>query len=268
MVGGGAHARARLDLDLDQLAVVRPAGDHRRRQEVGDVRALPPRQHLDVVQIALEQILERDLLGLVLVTHGDVLVAGQAAAAVADARAQEVAADPLVQAHRVGDHADVGAHLLAHVGDLVDERDLGREEGVGCVLDHLGAGRVGADDRRVDVMVKGFDDVAVGALQAADDDPVGLHEVGDRAALAKELRIRDVADVLQAARGHVGPQPLAGAHGHRALHHQHDPLVELRDAVDHAVDARQVGVAGVRGRRVDADEHHPARGRTPRPCRG
>jgi len=34
----------------------------------------------------------------------------------------------------VGDHADVGAHLLAHVGDLVDERDLGGEEGVEAYL--------------------------------------------------------------------------------------------------------------------------------------
>jgi len=54
-------------------------------------------------------------------------------------------------------------------------------------------------------MVKGFDDVAVGALKATDHDPVGFHEVGDRATLAEKLRIRDVTDVLQAARRHVGP---------------------------------------------------------------
>ena len=46
-----------------------------------------------------------------------------------------------------GDLADVGADLLADVRDLVDERDLGREEGVRRELDHLRGGDVGAHDR-------------------------------------------------------------------------------------------------------------------------
>ncbi len=37
-------------------------------------------------------------------------------------------------------------------------------------------------------------------LERADDEPVGLHEVGDRAALGEELRVRDVADAREAAR--------------------------------------------------------------------
>ena len=39
--------------------------------------------------------------------------------------------------HAPGYLADVGAHFLADVGDLVDERDLGGQEGVGGVLDQL-----------------------------------------------------------------------------------------------------------------------------------
>ena len=73
-------------------------------------------------------------------------VLGEAGAAVADPGAQEGGADPLVQAHAAGDLADVGADLLADVGDLVDEGDLGRQEGVGGELDHLGAGDVGVED--------------------------------------------------------------------------------------------------------------------------
>ena len=37
-----------------------------------------------------------------------------------------------------GDVMDVGADLLAEIGHLVDEGDLGGEEGVGRVFDQLG----------------------------------------------------------------------------------------------------------------------------------
>ena len=88
-------------------------------------------------------------------------VLGEAGAAVADAGLQEVRPDALVEAHAVGDRAHVGADLLADVGDLVDEGDLGGQEGVGGVLDHLRGGHAGAHDRRVDAAVERLDLVAV-----------------------------------------------------------------------------------------------------------
>ena len=73
-------------------------------------------------------------------------ILGKAGTTEADTRPQEARADALVKAHAAGDLGDVGPGLLADVGDLVDERDLGCEEGVGRELDHLGRGDVGAHD--------------------------------------------------------------------------------------------------------------------------
>ena len=78
----------------------------------------------------------------------------EAAAAVADAGAEEGAADPLVEPHPLRHLADVGAYLLADVGDLVDEGDLRRQEGVGGELDHLGAGDVGAEDLAAERLIE------------------------------------------------------------------------------------------------------------------
>ncbi len=50
----------------------------------------------------------------------------------------------------VDDGGDVGADRLAHGCDGVDEADLHRQEAVRRVLDRLGRGRVGDEDRRVD----------------------------------------------------------------------------------------------------------------------
>ena len=110
-------------------------------------------------------------------------------APVADPGSQERRADALVEAHAAGDLADVGADLLADVGDLVDEGDLGREEGVGGELDHLGAGDVGVDDLAAQRLVEGRDGIARGAVAGigADHDAVGVEEVGDRRALLEEL---------------------------------------------------------------------------------
>ena len=67
--------------------------------------------------------------------HG---VLGEAGAAVARAGVEELAADAVVEADAARHLLHVGAGLLAQVGDLVDEGDLGGEEGVGRVLDELG----------------------------------------------------------------------------------------------------------------------------------
>ena len=74
-------------------------------------------------------------------------VLGQAAAAEAEAGVEELAADPVVVADRVGQLLDVGAGGLAQLGHRVDEGDLGGEEGVGRRLHHLGGGVVGDDLR-------------------------------------------------------------------------------------------------------------------------
>ena len=72
---------------------------------------------------------------------------------------------------------DVGAGLLADVGDLVDEGDLGGQEGVRGELDHLRRADVRAHERRVERRVELHDRVAGPVAVVADDDAVGLQEV-------------------------------------------------------------------------------------------
>jgi hypothetical protein len=142
------------------------------------------------------------------------------------------------------------AHLVADVRDLVDEADLGRQVGVRGELDHLGAREVGADDRRAQRLVDRGDSVG-GPLVAgvgSDDDSVGVQEVVDRAPLLEELGTGDVGEV-----GRVAPDRPAGSHRHGALHDQRLAL-RLADLLDRPLDRREIGVSGVGGRRLDADE--------------
>ena len=162
-------------------------------------------------------------------------------------------ADAIVEAHAARDLDDVGAGLLADVRDLVDERDLRRQERVGGELDHLRAGDVGAHERRLQRRVELDDRVARPAAVVADDDAVGVHEVLDRRALLEELRAGDVAEALLALLAEHALQRRAGAARHGRLHHQRAALGR-RDRVDDRVHRRQVGVAGVGRRRADGDE--------------
>ena len=94
----------------------------------------------------------------------------------------------------------------------------------------------------------------VGRLEGADDDAVGVHEVRDRGSLGGELGIRDVADVLEAARVEPRAHVLARPDRDGALHHEERAA---RDAVGYLVDDRpdggEVGVARVGRRRPDRD---------------
>jgi hypothetical protein len=170
-----------------------------------------------------------------------------------------------VQAHALGDLEHVGAGLLAHVGDLVDETDLRRQERVGRELDHLGAGDVHADELAGSLAavlggqqgpVQVGDRVTGPVTVVADHDTVGREEVHDRRALFQELRARHVAEALLALLGEDALDARARPHRHRRLHDERVP-VGRRHGVDDRVHGREVGVAGVRGRRADGDEQQP-----------
>ena len=80
--------------------------------------------------------------------HQGQRVLGKAGAAEARTGVEEFRADAVVEADAARDVLHVGAGLLAQVGDLVDEGDLGGEEGVGGVLDELGRAPPGEQQRR------------------------------------------------------------------------------------------------------------------------
>ena len=127
-------------------------------------------------------------------------VLGEARTAVADPGPEELRPDPPIVADPVTDRAHVDVEQLADVGDLVDERDLGRQEGVRRVLDHLRRARVGDHDRRVERCVEVAQHVLGLRVSGPDHDPVGLEEVRHRRPLAQELRVAHDADRMVAAR--------------------------------------------------------------------
>ncbi len=133
---------------------------------------------------------------------------------------QELRADAIVQAHAARDLDHVGAGLLADVGDLVDEGDLGRQEGVGGKLDHLGAGDVGTHQRRSEGRIELDDRIARPVAVVADDDAVGVQEVLDGGALLEELGAGHVAQAVLAALAEDALDRGARATRHRRLHHQ------------------------------------------------
>src|SRR3990170_6502036 len=132
--------------------------------------------------------------------HENRLVSDEATSAEADARAQERRADSAVEADPLGNRDHVSPRRLADVRDLVDEGDPRYERGIRGQLDHLRRGDVTADDGRLDSAVQLLDDVSVGWVERTHDDPVGPQEVPDGCSLGGELRVRDVADVLEPPR--------------------------------------------------------------------
>jgi hypothetical protein len=182
-------------------------------------------------------------------------VLGEAGPAESDPRLEELRSDAVVEAHAAGDLDHVGTGLLAHVRDLVDERDLRRQEGVGGQLDHLGRLDVRADDRGVERAVERLDRVAGPVAVVADHDAVRLEEVPHGGALLEELGAGDVAEAL-ALVGEPALDALPRPHRDGRLHHER-VTVGRRHRVDDRLDGREVGVAGVGRRRADRDEQQP-----------
>ena len=106
-------------------------------------------------------------------------------------------------ADRLAHLIDVGADQLAHVGDLVHERNPRRQDGVRRVLAELGAGRVHHHDRRAGPRERARTARASSRRRAsspsldADDHAIRLHEVLDRRALLEELGVADDAERLR-----------------------------------------------------------------------
>jgi len=164
-------------------------------------------QELRVLAAHLSHVLERlDILG-------------EAGAAVAHPGVQETGADALVEAHAARHFDHVRPQTLADVGDLVDEADLGRQEGVGGVLDHLRRAQVGDHDRGAQRQVKLGHRVRRHAILRAKHGAVRTHEVVDGRAFPQEFRAAHHGELDRARLGladDVG-HPVAGADRHGAL---------------------------------------------------
>ena len=188
-------------------------------------------------------------------------VLGKAGAAIARPGVQEFRADAVVETDSARDLLDIGADLLAQVRHLVDEGDLGREEAVGGVFDHLRGAAIGEHDRRrveVERTIEVRKHFAGAAVIGADDDPVGMLEVLDRRAFAQEFRIGD--DRHGDVRPQLAQNPfdlVAGSDRHRRFGDDDRRLGQQRcKLTGRGVDERQIGVAvAAPRRRADRDEH-------------
>ena len=160
---------------------------------------------------------------------------------------EELRADAVVHPDSAADVLHVGADFLTQIGHLVDEGDLGREEGIGGVLDQLRTAPADEQDRRFVQKQRPVDlahGLASEIVLGADDDPVGALEVADRRAFAQEFGVRDDRDLMPAAA--LGDDPLdfvAGADRHGRFGDD-DRIVLERFAhfARHGMDERQVGM--------------------------
>ena len=160
---------------------------------------------------------------------------------------EEFRADPPVEPDALRDVLHVAAHGLAQIRHLVDEGDLGREEGVGGIFDQLGRPARGDHQRRLVEIER-----AIGLahhrrgmlILGADDDPVGMLEILDRRALAQELGIGDDPG-LRVGRG-LAHDPLdlvAGADRHRRLGDDHRRAGQRAgDLARRIIDIAQIGM--------------------------
>ncbi len=170
----------------------------------------------------------------------------------------------MVVAHAERDLAHIGINRLTKVRDRVHERDLGGEERVRRVLDHLRRRGVGDEHRRIERPVELAHAHRDRRVVATDHDAVGLEEVPYRRALAKELGVRRHPDLLD-RRARFGQDPLhepGGAHGHRRLVDHNRPAAQHGcDLACDVLDERQVcgPVVALRGRHAEEHELGDAR---------
>ena len=173
---------------------------------------------------------------------------------------QELVPDPVIKAHALRHLLHIGADLFAKPGDFVDEGDLGREEGVGGVFDHLRRFQIGVEDREIAQEERAVDLAhhGLGAVRGgADDDPVGAHEIVDRRTFAQEFGVGGDVECL-ARRGGFDNGAHLGVGADRNGGFRDDDGVagqRFRDLFRSRHHIGQVGVAVTAPRwRADGDE--------------
>ena len=205
--------------------------------------------------------------------HQSVHVLPETGATPAHPRVQELPTDARVQPHGGRDFRNIGADAFTDAGDLIDEADLGGQEGVGGVLDRLrgrdigenkrlslgpvlSLGKIAFQDRAIGIGDGGQGDLVV----PAEHDAVGMKEVLDGVAFPQELRVGHDAEQLPGrARGQRvledGGQPPAGADGDGALGDQDVREAQVpRYRPGHRLRGRHVRVTLAAQGGPDADE--------------
>ncbi len=113
---------------------------------------------------------------------------------------QELRPDAAVQPDAAGDVLHIGTDFLAQIGNLVDEGDLHRQEGVAGIFDQFRSAACREHERRLVEIERPIDfrhhlSRATVAAVDPDDDPVGPFEILDRGTFPQEFRVGDDGDV-------------------------------------------------------------------------
>src|SRR5690606_40078681 len=134
-------------------------------------------------------------------------ILGKAGSAPTKPSAKEAGTNAGVQPYTSRHLDDVCADPLAKAGNFIGEADLHGQEGIGRILDHLGAGGIGRDQWRLLTRLRSRDagwrrkrlleDRAVELLERAesrlafctDDDAIGVKRIVERVSLTQKLRI-------------------------------------------------------------------------------
>ncbi len=162
--------------------------------------------------------------------------------------------------HPPGHVVNVGAHLLAKIGNLVDIGDLGGKKGVGGVFDELRGLATGEQNWRLDQVERIIEmthEVAGAVTLGPDHHPVGTHEIVDGGALAQEFRIRDHIEIgVLAGIADNALHLTPGAHRHRRFVHHHRIAVEGGgNLLGRGEDIGKIGMTvAAPARRADGDE--------------
>ena len=204
-------------------------------------------QHLEVVLLVRRE------------AHQRLDVFREAAAAVTDAGKQERRTDAAIGPDRLPHAIHVRAKQLADIGDLVHERDAGREKRVGGVLRQLRARAVHDHDRRAGTgewLIQRDHHVGAALILGADDHAIGLHEVVNRRALLEEFGIADHGERVLGLAGDDLADALRGPDRNRALVDNHPVAVHrLADVAGHRFDVLEIGGPILALRRPDRDEN-------------
>jgi hypothetical protein len=223
-----------------------------------------PAPHVDVVDFAQEG---QRLVGAQLTGAGhecaDVL--RQAAAAETQAGVEESASDPGVVPERIGEQRHVGSGSFAHLGDRVDERDLGRQKGVRRDLDQLCRLQIGHQERnpgiehrRIQFANRGFGTRRI--ILHAQHYAVGVQGVLYGKPFPQKLGVPSDFDVHAGPCGRASPlDKLSGSPDRNCrLADDHRRSSQSRNQrVDYGVDMAQVGaVFAPLLRGADAEEMH------------
>ncbi|CFE38897.1 Uncharacterised protein [Mycobacterium tuberculosis] len=176
-----------------------------------------------------------------------------------------MASDPRVVSERIGQLANVGTRRLAHFGDRIDKRNLGRQKGIGGYLDQLRGLQIGHQKRHARCQQRRVQ-LADGYLGARriilypKDDTVGVEGVVHREALAQEFRIPGNFHVDSPGCQCTGPMSQFGCGAHwdcRLADQNRRPDQTRHQRIDDGVDMPQVGaIFAYLLRRADPQEMH------------